>query len=74
MQALLDVILPVFLLIGAGYVLGYEWRLISEYIKAHLPLIFIGGFLLSTAYLLYHFRASLPFGWLKINSKSLDSE
>ena len=60
------------LLIGAGYILGYEWRLISEYIKSHLPLIFIGGFLLGMSYLLYHFRTSLPFGWL--HGKGLDSE
>jgi membrane protein DedA with SNARE-associated domain len=47
-------------LIGAGYLLGHEWMLISEYIKTHLPLIFIAGFLLVTAYLVYHYRDSLP--------------
>jgi membrane protein DedA with SNARE-associated domain len=47
-------------LIGAGYLLGHEWMLISEYIKTHLPLIFIAGFLLATAYLVYHYRDSLP--------------
>ena len=48
-------------LIGAGYLLGHEWMLISEYIKTHLPLIFIIGFLLIVAYLVYHYRESLPF-------------
>jgi len=47
-------------LIGAGYVLGHEWRLISDYIKTHLPLVFIVGILLVAAYLTYHYRASLP--------------
>jgi membrane protein DedA with SNARE-associated domain len=49
-------------LIGAGYVLGHEWRLISEYIKTHLPLVFSVGFFLMLAYLVYHYRASLPIG------------
>jgi membrane protein DedA with SNARE-associated domain len=48
-------------LIGAGYLLGHEWRLISEYIKTHLPLIFITGIVLILAYLVYHYRESLPF-------------
>lgn len=48
------------LLIGAGYILGHEWQLISETIKTHLSLIFILGFLIITAYLVYHYRASLP--------------
>jgi hypothetical protein len=46
-------------LIGAGYVLGHEWRLISDYLKTHLPLVFVVGFVLIAAYLLYHYRASL---------------
>src|SRR5690349_1771466 len=33
-------------LIGAGYLLGHEWRLISEYITTHLPLVLLAGFLL----------------------------
>lgn len=48
------------LLIGAGYLLGHEWMLISEYVKTHLPLIFISGFLLAAAYLVYHYREFLP--------------
>lgn len=48
-------------LIGAGYLLGHEWMLIGEYIRTHLPLILITGFLLIVAYLVYHYRESLPF-------------
>jgi len=62
------------LLIGAGYVLGVEWRLISEYIKTHLPFIFTSGFLVLVAYLMYHYRASLPIlGWIRSNNTRLDS-
>lgn len=60
-------------LIGAGYVLGHEWNLISDYIKTHLPLLFIVGFLLISAYLVYHYRASIRFsGWMRQNNKELD--
>ena len=31
------------LLIGAGYVLGHEWTLISAYLKQYLPFLAIGG-------------------------------
>ena len=31
------------LLIGAGYVLGHEWALISAYLKQSLPFLFTGG-------------------------------
>lgn len=62
------------LLIGAGYVLGYEWRLISEYIKTHLPLVFTSGILVIAAYFIYHYRASLPvFGWMRSNNNRQDS-
>lgn len=47
-------------LIGAGYLLGHEWMLISEYIKTHLPLLFILGILVIVIYLVYHYRDSLP--------------
>lgn len=48
------------LLIGAGYVLGHEWRLISEYVKTHIPLVL--GLILAavSGYLLYRYRASFP--------------
>lgn len=54
------------LLIGAGYILGHEWMLISEYIKTHLPLVFgLGGFAI-LLYLAYHFREQLtPNKWNK---------
>lgn len=60
-------------LIGAGYVLGHEWQLISDYIKTHLPLVFILGVLLVAAYLIYHYRASLRLPeWIRQSSKELD--
>ncbi len=31
------------LLIGVGYVLGHEWRLISAYLKQYLPFLLAGG-------------------------------
>ena len=61
------------LLIGAGYLLGHEWMLIGEYIKTHLPLILITGFLLIAAYLVYHYRESLPFPRrMRQNSEELE--
>jgi len=61
------------ILIGAGYVLGYEWKLISEYIKTHLPLIFSLGGISVVAYLVYHYRASLPLpAWMKTTEKKLE--
>ena len=54
------------LLIGAGYILGHEWILISEYIKTHLPLVFSLGFLAMAAYLVYHYRTHIPaFAWIR---------
>jgi membrane protein DedA with SNARE-associated domain len=62
------------ILIGAGYVLGYEWQLISEYAKTHLPVVFASGLLVVSAFLLYHYRASLPaLGWIRSNKNTLDS-
>lgn len=61
------------ILIGAGYVLGYEWKLISDYIKTHLPIIFGLGFLVIAGYLLHHYRASLPIKeWMRQNKEELD--
>ncbi len=61
------------LLIGAGYVLGHEWMLISDYIKTHLPLVFMFGFLAVASYLLYHYRARIPaLAWIPSNKKRLD--
>jgi membrane protein DedA with SNARE-associated domain len=61
------------LLIGAGYLLGHEWRLISEYIQTHLPLLIFAAFVFIAAYLVYHYRASLPvWGLMRQNNKELD--
>ncbi|HSO11939.1 MAG TPA: DedA family protein [Anaerolineales bacterium] len=61
------------LLIGAGYILGHEWMLISEYIKTHLPLVFTLGFLATASYLIYHYRSHIPvFAWIRSSNKRLD--
>ena len=62
------------LLIGAGYLLGHEWMLISDYIKRHLPLVFTLGFLAMTSYLVYHYRAHIPaFARIRsLNNKKLE--
>jgi membrane protein DedA with SNARE-associated domain len=60
-------------LIGAGYVLGHEWMLISEYIKTHLPLVFLLGAALAAGYLMYRYRASLPkLVWIRRSNKELE--
>jgi membrane protein DedA with SNARE-associated domain len=40
------------LLIGAGYVLGHEWALISQYLKQYFPYLLAGGLALIAAYVL----------------------
>lgn len=60
-------------LIGAGYTLGHEWRLILDYIRTHLPLVFIVGIVLVSAYVLYRYREPLLKGWTHQNNKELDS-
>lgn len=40
------------LLIGAGYVLGHEWSLISHHIKQYLPHLLAGGLAVIAAYIL----------------------
>ena len=47
------------LLIGAGYLLGHEWRWVSEFIMTHLLLILGSGLALIAAYLAYQFRTTL---------------
>lgn len=60
-------------LIGAGYMLGHEWHLISRYIKTHFPLVLAIGFLLVCAYLVYHYRASISLpDWMRKPNKELD--
>ena len=48
------------LLIGTGYLLGYEWMLISHYLKAYFPYLVAGGLGVIALYILYTYRASLP--------------
>lgn len=40
------------LLIGAGYVLGHEWTLISHYLKQYFPYLLIGGLIVIAAYVI----------------------
>lgn len=59
------------LLIGAGYILGHEWMLISDYIKNHLPLVFSLGLVACLGYLGYHFREPLKaFLEIKLSKKT----
>ena len=65
------------LLIGAGYVLGHEWMLISDYIKQHLPLVLSLGVLGMGAYLIYQYRSHLPsLAWIytRTNKNRLDDK
>jgi len=48
------------LLIGAGYLLGHEWMLISHYLKTYFPYLVAGGLGVIGLYILYTYRASLP--------------
>jgi len=41
------------LFIGAGYLLGHEWMLISDYIKTHVPSVFALIAVTSGAYLIW---------------------
>ena len=40
------------LLIGAGYLLGHEWALISQYLKQYFPYLLAGGLAVIAAYVL----------------------
>jgi len=48
------------LLIGAGYLLGHEWMLISHYLKAYFPYLLAGGLGMLALYVIYIYRASFP--------------
>jgi membrane protein DedA with SNARE-associated domain len=64
-------------LIGAGYVLGHEWVLVSEYIKTHIPLVLSIVILGVSLYLMYHFREQLlpwVFAYFPKNKKRLDEK
>jgi membrane protein DedA with SNARE-associated domain len=47
------------LLIGAGYLLGHEWMLISTYLKAYFPHLLVGGMSALAAYVIYTYREPL---------------
>jgi membrane protein DedA with SNARE-associated domain len=54
------------LLIGAGYVLGHEWTLISQYLKQYFPYLLAGGLAVIAAYVLIT-RHSLRFAPVRID-------
>ena len=63
------------LLIGAGYILGHEWMLISDYIKTHLPLVFVLVLLAVASYFLYQYRTHIPaLAWIRSKTKRLDKK
>ncbi len=45
------------LLIGAGYVLGHEWTLISHYLKQYFQYLLAGGLTIIAAYVLLNRRS-----------------
>lgn len=55
------------LLIGAGYFLGHQWPLISNYVKQGLPYILFAGLLAMGVYLLLTRRVLAP-AWAKKRS------
>ncbi len=55
------------LLIGAGYLLGHEWSLISHYVKLGLPYLVFGGLLVMGMYLLVGRRA-LAYAWARVRN------
>jgi membrane protein DedA with SNARE-associated domain len=58
------------LLIGVGYLLGYEWTLVSQYVKAYFPYLVVGGLGLLGLYALYSYRAALQkWAWALVRSK-----
>ena len=44
------------LLIGAGYALGHEWQLISQYLKQYFPYLLTGGLTVIAVYVLLNRR------------------
>jgi len=54
------------LLIGAGYMLGHEWTLISQYLKQYFPYLLASGLAVIAAYVLIT-RRSLRFAPVKID-------
>ena len=48
------------LLIGAGYILGHEWTLVSVYLKQILPYLLVGGVIALALYLWITHRSLSP--------------
>jgi alkaline phosphatase len=48
------------LLIGAGYILGHEWAMISAFLKQSLPYVLAGGMVALALYLWVTRRAVTP--------------
>jgi len=60
------------LFIGAGYLLGHEWMLISDYIKKHMPLVVLLIALAGSGYLVWRFRDRIStLAWIK--TKKMDN-
>ncbi len=53
------------LLIGAGYILGHEWPLISNYLKQGLPYFLLAGLMAMGIYLLFS-RGVLARAWARM--------
>jgi membrane protein DedA with SNARE-associated domain len=65
------------LFIGAGYVLGQEWMLVSDYIKQHFPLVLSMGVFGISTYLIYQYRSHLSsLEWMRTckNKNKLENE
>ena len=54
------------LLIGAGYALGHEWTLISQYLKQYFPYLLAGGLTVIVIYVLLT-RCSVRFAPVRID-------
>lgn len=55
------------MLIGAGYLLGHEWPIISSYVKQAFPFLAATGAFVLAAYFLIAYRARL-LAWVKIRN------
>lgn len=63
------------LIIGAGYLLGQEWILVSKFIKQHLPLVLSLGAFGMVIYLAYQYRSRLPaFNWIYVRTNKDEME
>jgi membrane protein DedA with SNARE-associated domain len=61
------------LFIGAGYLLGHEWMLISDYIKTHTPLVLALIAVMGGSYLVWCFRQRIAaLTWIK--TKKINQE